>query len=118
MKAAPEGVAKPGLNPGLNAAMGDNDGRMIGNGTTMEGIAAGLTVFLGRPVIDKTGVSGYYDFDIRWVNDSPSPSTGLGQVGLSLLITNLRDQLGLRLASEKGPQKFWVVDHVEKPDRN
>jgi uncharacterized protein (TIGR03435 family) len=118
MKAAAEGVAKPGLEPGLNAAMGDNNGRMIGNGTAMKGIANGLTVFFGRPVIDKTGVSGYYDFDIHWVNDSPAPSSGLGQVGLSLLITNLRDQLGLRLVSARGPQKFWVVDHVEKPDRN
>jgi uncharacterized protein (TIGR03435 family) len=113
-----EGVAKPGLNPGLSTAIGDSAGRMIGNGTTLQGIADGLAIFLGRPVVDKTGVSGYYKFDIHWIAERASgapTAPGLGAEGIALLMTELRDQLGLRLVSAKGTQQVWVVDQVEKP---
>jgi uncharacterized protein (TIGR03435 family) len=118
MTPSDEGVARPGLNPGLNAAVGDNSGRMIGNGASMQRIGAGLSVFLGRLVMDKTGVSGYYNFDIHWTAletpDGP-PSSGLGPAGIALLISELREQLGLRLVSAKSAQPFWVVDRAEKP---
>jgi uncharacterized protein (TIGR03435 family) len=113
-----EGVAKPGLNPGLNAAISDSGGRMIGNGTTLQGLASWLTIFVGRPVVDKTGVSGYYNFNIHWTAERApgAPATpGLGAEGVTLLMTELRDQLGLRLVSAKGTQQIWVVDHAEKP---
>jgi uncharacterized protein (TIGR03435 family) len=112
-----EGVAKPGLNPGLNAAIGDSSGQMIGNGATLQGVADGLMTFVGRPVVDKTGVSGYYNFDIHWTTErAPGAPTvpGLGAEGITLLMTELRDQLGLRLVSAKGTQQIWVVDQAEK----
>ena len=112
-----EGVAKPGLNPGLNAAIGDSSGRMIGNGTTLQGVADGLVTFVGRPVVDKTGVSGYYNFDIRWTAErapGAPTATGLGVEGITLLMAEMRDQLGLRLVSAKGTQPIWVVDQAEK----
>lgn len=115
---AEEGVAKPGLNPGLNAAMGDSGGRMIGNGTTLQGVADGLTIFVGRPVVDKTGVSGYYNFDIHWTAERATgapAAPGFGLEGITLLMTEMRDQLGLRLVSAKGTQQVWVVDRAEKP---
>jgi uncharacterized protein (TIGR03435 family) len=114
-----EGVAKPGLNPGLNAAIGDSTGRMIGNGTTLQGVADGLVMFVGRPVVDKTGVSGYYNFDIHWTAErapGAPAAPGLGVEGITLLMTELRDQLGLRLASARGTQQIWVIDQAEKPN--
>ena len=114
-----EGVAKPGLNPGLNAAIGDSSGRMIGNRTTLQGVADGLVTFVGRPVVDKTGVSGFYNFNIHWTAErapGAPAAPGLGVEGITLLMTELRDQLGLRLVSAKGAQQIWVVDQAEKPN--
>jgi len=119
MTPSEEGVARPGLNAGLNAAMGDSGGRMIGNGASMQKIGEGLGLFLRRLVVDKTGVSGYYNFDIHWTAlETPGagpPSPSLGADGISMLISELREQLGLRVVSGKGSERFWVVDHAEKP---
>ncbi len=61
--AAPVPPAKEGY---VGAAMSDRDGRMIGNKSTMAGMAMALAVFLKQPVVDQTGLKGYYDFDARW----------------------------------------------------
>jgi len=120
MTPSEEGIAKPGLNPGLNAAMGDSGGRMIANGASMRNVADSMGIFLKRLVVDKTGVDGFYNFDIRWTAlktpGSPPPAGGLGADGISMVISELRDQLGLRVVSAKGLEHFWIVDHAEKPN--
>jgi uncharacterized protein (TIGR03435 family) len=77
---------------------------------------------LGRIVVDKTGLTGKYDFKLQWTpddlaaatsedappSDSPWPS----------LFTALQDQLGLKLEPQKGPVQTLVVDHAEKPSGN
>ena len=50
----------------VNIALGDSGGRMIGQKATMAGLARVAGLFLRQDVIDDTGLSGYYDFDIRW----------------------------------------------------
>jgi len=106
----------------VSAAMGDRNGRMIGNKSTMAGLASALTIFLQRPVIDQTGLRGYYDFDVRWsAPEAPGgqpPSPGFGTEGTGLLISNLQDQFGLRLTRTTGPVDYWVVDRVEPPTGN
>ena len=103
------------------AAMGDESGRMIAQKSTMASLAGALVIFLKRPVIDETGLKGYFDFDIRWTapdRDGAPPARGLGPDGIALLISNLQSQLGLRLAGATGPVKYWVVDHVDPPAAN
>ena len=105
----------------VNAAFGDDSGRMIGNKSTMAGIATALTVMLKTPVIDRTGLRGYYDFDVKWraaEADKQAASPGFGAEGISLLISNLQKQFGLRLQKSTGPVEHWVVDHVEPPTSN
>lgn len=78
-----------------------------------------LTVFLKRPVVDETGLKGYYDFDVKWSSpDGDSAAPGLGTEGLGLLMSTLQDRFGLRLSSTTGPVQYWVVDHVELPTVN
>jgi uncharacterized protein (TIGR03435 family) len=106
----------------VGAAMGDRGGRMIGNKSTMAGLANALTIFIERPVVDQTGLKGYYDFDVRWsapetAGGQPA-STGFGTEGTALLISNLQDQFGLRLTRTVGPVEYWVIDHVEPPTDN
>ena len=65
---------------------------------------AGPNVRLGRPVIDKTGLDGVFDFSLEWTTDPDGPS----------IFTALQEQLGLKLEAKKGPVEVLVVDHAEK----
>jgi uncharacterized protein (TIGR03435 family) len=104
----------------VNAAVGNDGGRMIGKRSNMAGVAAMLMVFLKRPVIDETGVQGYYDFDLKWkaADAGQTVSEGFGPEGTGLLISALQNLVGVRLVSGTGPVEFWVVDHVEPPSEN
>jgi uncharacterized protein (TIGR03435 family) len=75
----------------------------------------------GRPVLDKTGLSGFYDFVLEWTPDNVAvagpnvdPS---GPAGPSLF-TALQTQLGLRLEPATAPFDTVVIDHAEKPSTN
>jgi uncharacterized protein (TIGR03435 family) len=71
-----------------------------------------LELEAGRPVIDKTGLTGTFEIRLLWsldpiINpDAPS------------LFTALQEQLGLKLESAKGPGEFIVIDRVERPAEN
>ena len=88
------------------------NGKMTGEGVTMGALAYRIAVqpmFVGRTVVDKTGLSGYYDFTLQWE---------AGEDAESSLLRALREQLGLRLSSEKGPVDVLVIDGVEQPSGN
>lgn len=115
--APPVPPAKEGY---VNAAMSDRGGRMIGNKSTMAGMAMALTLFMEHPVIDQTGLHGYYDFDVHWSapESTEALAGGLGAEGLGLLPTRLKDRFGLQVTSSTGPVKYWVVDRVQPPSEN
>jgi uncharacterized protein (TIGR03435 family) len=110
--------APPEQEGPVNAAVGDNGGRIIGKKSTMAGMARMLVVFLRKPVVDRTGLDGYYDFDVKWSSPESPDADGFGVAGGALLISTLRDRFGLRLTSTHAPVKYWVVDHVEPPAEN
>lgn len=69
-------------------------------------------LMLGRPVLDKTGLTGHYDFVLRYnMNESPESS------GPSLF-TAIQEQLGLKLEAKKGPVPILVIDHIERPSED
>jgi uncharacterized protein (TIGR03435 family) len=91
---------------------------------TMDLLAGSLSgiVGLGRPLIDRTGLSGRFDFTLAWAADTgPSPPDSSGAasepIGPSALQA-LRDQLGLKLQSARGPVQILVIDRVERPSEN
>jgi uncharacterized protein (TIGR03435 family) len=104
----------------VQAALGNASGRMIGKKSSAEGIARCLTVFLKLPVVDRTGLKGYYDFDVRWKapESDSAPAPGLGAEGIALLISNVESLLGLHIGTTVAPVEFWVVDHAEPPTAN
>jgi uncharacterized protein (TIGR03435 family) len=79
---------------------------------------------LGRPVIDRTGIMGMFDFRLDFVvdesiggvshsgtpssNDFPGPS----------IFAAVQEQLGLKLESTKGPGESLFIDHIERPSEN
>jgi uncharacterized protein (TIGR03435 family) len=89
---------------------------------TMAGFASVLQrAIVDRPVVDKTGLTGRYDFDLEWAPDESqfggevSPST---DAAIPPLFTALQQQLGLRLVATRGPIEAIVVDHAEGPSAN
>jgi uncharacterized protein (TIGR03435 family) len=85
-----------------------------------------LAQFSGRPVYDKTGLTGMYDFDLKW---APDPGTNAGPLGppppgapalpvdpdAPNLYTAVQEQLGLKLESARGPVEVVVIDRIERP---
>jgi uncharacterized protein (TIGR03435 family) len=94
---------------------------MIGNGGNMHELALLLSSQLQKPVVDKTGLTGKYDFTLRWSTEQlslvPGPPTG-DPGNLPSIFTALREQLGLRLDSTRGPLEVLVIDRAEKPSEN
>ena len=70
---------------------------------------------VGRPVVDKTGISGEFDFEVKFVEDQDA--VPIEKLGLDFL-TAMRDQLGLTLQSQKSLVEVMVVDHAEKTSAN
>ena len=92
-----------------------------GRRVTMEAIAASIGGMeaTDRPILDRTGLSGSFDFTIEWSHQLQSLSVNPASdtSGLSLLQA-LRDQLGLKLEPTRGPVDVLVIDHVEQPSEN
>jgi uncharacterized protein (TIGR03435 family) len=75
---------------------------------TLEGFAyllGGPPNDLGRPVIDKTGLTGHYVGWLRWLDDDD-------------LIPAIEEELGFRLEPQRAPVEIVVIDKIEKPSGN
>jgi uncharacterized protein (TIGR03435 family) len=88
---------------------------MSGKGITMQGLTATLANATGRPVMDKTGLTGKYDYKLEYAPDDNSVEAD--PTGPSIF-TAVQEQLGLKLESAKGPVEIFVIDHVEQPSGN
>jgi uncharacterized protein (TIGR03435 family) len=84
---------------------------------TMARIAGQLTAELGRPVTDRTGLTGTYDLDLTFASDAAVIAVQ-GPTEAPPLMTALRDQLGLRLDSSRARVQVLVIDRVEQPTEN
>jgi uncharacterized protein (TIGR03435 family) len=103
-------------------------GTLKGQAVGLGMLALNLSIELGRRVIDKTGLSGKYDFELKWTPTQPSaaplspplqtPESALAADPGPSIFTALQEQLGLRLESEKGPVEVLVIDRVERPSKN
>lgn len=85
---------------------------------------------LDRPVLDQTGLTQHYDFKLEWTPEPPPDLGARADAGANVpprelppasgpdIFTALREQLGLKLESHKGPVEVMVIDHIEKPSEN
>jgi uncharacterized protein (TIGR03435 family) len=83
---------------------------------SMPDLANALARVLGRPVVDQTGLTATYDIKLEWTPDpsSPPPPDADAPAPGPSLFTVLRDQLGLRLQTQKVSVDAVIVDRVEK----
>ncbi len=98
--------------PGINTSKAAGKGRMKGTLEPISILASNLGNQLGRIVLDKTGLTGTYDWMLEWSLDPAAESMDPS------LFTALREQLGLRLTAQKGPMETLVIDSVQKPSEN
>ena len=117
--------AEPGADDTLSAGRSHIRSRQI----TMSQLASALSVGFGdlalaqpptdRPVLDKTGLVGFFDIDLNWrpsgqpigrqENEPPVDPQGPS------IFTAVEQQLGLRLESKIASVQVLVIDHYEKP---
>jgi len=123
-------VAKGG--PKLKAAAeGENESERVGpssitgTNTPMSLLAKPLSQLIGRSVVDKTALTGKYDFAVQWTpssrpfrfGDAPAAEPAADPDAVSVF-TALQEQLGLKLESARGSVETLVIDHAEKPSEN
>lgn len=106
------------VNQGLcRVANSATVGQYTRRGAPIESLALALRAFLQRPVIDRTGLTGLYDFDLHFrpltTGTVPPEADGLPD-----LQTAVQEQLGLKLESGRGPVTFTVFDRIERPTPN
>jgi uncharacterized protein (TIGR03435 family) len=90
---------------------------------TMAALANALRPYVGREVVDRTGLPGEFDFEVEF---SPPPTTGPPDAGVpaaplddaASVFTALQEQLGLKLESTRGPVELMVIDSAERPTEN
>ena len=70
-----------------------------------------------RPVIDKTGLSGKFNFRLEFAPDEVAPGAPTDPAGPSIS-SALQQQLGMKLERATGPVESLVIDHVERPSEN
>jgi bla regulator protein blaR1 len=111
-------IDKPGAIPGsMLVVVGSRD-------ISTDVLAGALSILplgVGRPVIDKTGLAGRFDFTLEWAREPRAPAaseapppapSGPTPIGA------LRDQLGLKLAPSKASLPILFIDKVERPSDN
>jgi bla regulator protein blaR1 len=90
--------------------------------TSLELLATKLSDLgdLGRPVIDRTGLAGNFDFTLDYVPEKGGtvPLDTNGDPIGPAFVDALREESGLKLVGIEGPVQNLVVDHVEKPSGN
>jgi uncharacterized protein (TIGR03435 family) len=119
------GPAPPGAGPN-RGVIRIGFGSLIGNAADMPLFVRLLSQRLERVVIDKTGLTGRFDFQAQWtpdIGETRDSPTGLplpparDDSGISVFIA-LQEQLGLKLESQKGSIETYVIDDAEKPSPN
>jgi bla regulator protein blaR1 len=111
--------------------MAHGPGEIESTGASVQSFVRMLSAQLGRTVIDKTGLTGNYDYTLRWTPDDEAPAMARsGETAPSTndgteanpsgpsLFTALEEQLGLKLESSKGPGDVIVIDRIELPTPN
>jgi uncharacterized protein (TIGR03435 family) len=101
-----------------HGSMQFSHGKLQGENVPMAFIPLVCEMELQRPVQDKTGKDGNFDFETHWSGmENEGQASGSDETGPSLF-TAVQEQMGLRLAPGKGPVWVIVVDHAEMPSEN
>lgn len=115
-------------HPERTQTMNINNGQtLIATTAPLKALAEALSMILGRPVRDESGIEGTFDYRMEWQPDPGMPlsrragSTEEGSgadPARASIFTAVTEQLGLRLESKKGPVPVVVIEKIERPSEN
>lgn len=119
----------PALAPGQRLCRNAvGPGAVDFEGGTLSMLAGLMGLILDRPVIDKTGITNYFEIRLKFSPDdsaAPRPATidpgspsAVGSPDAPGIFQAMQEQLGLKLVPAKGPVDVLVIDHVERPSEN
>jgi uncharacterized protein (TIGR03435 family) len=107
--------------------------RLEGREATIGQLLERLSIFVDRPIIDRTGYVGTLDFALEFAPEwnaagpfalavaphpMPSEAPASDENATASLASAIRDQMGLKLESGKGPVPVITIRHVERPSGN
>lgn len=83
-------------------------------------LSGDVGTMVGRPVVDKTGLTGAYNFSLVFAFDRGVDAAATNDTGPArpTIFTALQEQLGLKLEPARGPVETLVIDHIERPPEN
>ena len=105
-------------------------GDLIVGNMSMKDFAFGMqSAVTDRPVLDQTGLTGRYDFTLKWTPDDsqfaqfrgavpPAQPAGDNPNAPPSLYTAMQEALGLKFTATKAPDEVIVIDHIERPSAN
>jgi len=115
----PDRLPNGNLPCGLNVRGNNGQGVVTGNAVAMEALARNLVGGVGRIVVDKTGLPGYYDINMTFAQDSvptaPGGPSAAPDGAAPSLFTAMQEQLGLKLEPGRAPVQVLVIDRLERP---
>ena len=127
MSAASAAAAKEGRTLSVNTpdrvacGMRNSAGRFQFGGNPLSMFALGLSNQVARTVVDRTGLTGNWDFEFTFTPERVRQQALAGGVSPDVdstapsIFTAIQEQLGLKLESTKGPVRVLVIDRVERP---
>ena len=115
--AAPPGP--PGPNDPMPCGMMGLPGMIRAGSQPISGLASMLTNQTGRLVFDKTGLTGTWDFSVKYLFEGRGgqlpPGVPAPDPDAPSIYTAIQEQLGMKLESSKAPVEVTVIDSIEHP---
>jgi uncharacterized protein (TIGR03435 family) len=105
----PESQEGAPLRPGTY-----NRGRLFYDHQSMHNLVVLLSRQLKQPVLDLTGLTGFYDVHLEWAPDNPVPAETDDAAPLPDIFQAVEEQLGLHLESKKTPIDIIVIDRADR----
>ena len=119
-RGAPPPPAQGGTQP-PNCGLQMSAGRIRFGGWPLTMFASSVSGQVGRQVVERTGLTGNWDFELTYAPDAGRGLTPAGTDALPAspdgpsLFTAIEEQLGLKLQPMKGPVEVVVIDSIERP---
>jgi uncharacterized protein (TIGR03435 family) len=101
----------------LRACFSTAAGEMSARGVTGDLVARQLTAIMRQPVVDRTALTGAFDFDLRWLPDAAGAEP-VADPTVPPLVTAVREQLGLRLVPVRTSLDVVVIKAATRPEEN
>lgn len=83
----------------------------------MSELAERLQFYLNEPFVDRTGLTGNYNFTLRFYKTYSNMAPDMGSMWPPIEIA-IKDQLGLQLKATKAPEQVVVIDRIQRPSPN